>query len=63
MGSATQPRPAIGRIEVSEGDGAPDARRGGPVEQVFRENAELRREVRRLQAENQMLRDRAGGAA
>ena len=59
MGGKTPSRPAIGRIEVSEGDGAPDARRGGPVEQVFRENAELRR----LQAENQMLRDRAGGAA
>lgn len=56
-------RPVIGRIEVSEGDVATDVRRGGPVEQVFRENAELRREVRRLQAENQMLRDRAGGAA
>ena len=63
MGNLTASRPAIGRIVVSEGDGAPDARRGGPVEQVFRENAELRREVRRLQAENQMLRDRAGGAA
>ena len=63
MVGRTPSRPAIGRIEVSEGDGAPDARRGGPVEQVFRENAELRREVRRLQAENQMLRDRAGGAA
>lgn len=63
MGNLTASRPTIGRIEVSEGDGAPDARRGGPVEQVFRENAELRREVRRLQAENQMLRDRAGGAA
>ena len=63
MGNLTASRPVIGRIEVSEGDGAPDARRGGPVEQVFRENAELRREVRRLQAENQMLRDRAGGAA
>lgn len=63
MGNLTASRSAIGRIEVSEGDGAPDARRGGPVEQVFRENAELRREVRRLQAENQMLRDRAGGAA
>lgn len=63
MGNLTASRLAIGRIEVSEGDGAPDARRGGPVEQVFRENAELRREVRRLQAENQMLRDRAGGAA
>lgn len=43
MGNLTASRPAIGRIEVSEGDGAPD--------------------VRRLQAENQMLRDRAGGAA
>ena len=63
MGGKTPSRPAIGRIEVSEGDGAPDARRGGPVEQVFRENAELRREVRRLRAENQILRDRAGGAA
>ena len=63
MGGKTPSRPAIGRIEVSEGGVAPDARRGGPVEQVFRENAELRREVRRLQAENQMLRDRAGGAA
>lgn len=63
MGSATPSRPAIGRIEVSEGDGAPRVQTGGPVEQVFRENAELRREVRRLQAENQMLRDRAGGAA
>ena len=63
MGNLAASRPAFGRIEVSEGDGAPDARRGGPVEQVFRENAELRREVRRLQAENQMLRDRAGGAA
>lgn len=59
MGGKTPSRPAIGRIEVSEGDAAPDVRRGGPVEQVFRENAELRR----LQAENQMLRDRAGGAA
>ena len=39
MGNLTASRPAIGRIEVSEGDGAPDARRGGPVEQVFRENA------------------------
>lgn len=63
MAKQATSRPAIGRIEVSEGDGAPDSRRGGPVEQVFRENAELRREVRRLQAENQMLRDRAGGAA
>lgn len=63
MGNLTASRPAIGRIEVSEGPAAPDVRRGGPVEQVFRENAELRREVRRLQAENQMLRDRAGGAA
>lgn len=63
MGGKTPSRPAIGRIEVSEGAAAPDVRRGGPVEQVFRENAELRREVRRLQAENQMLRDRAGGAA
>lgn len=59
MAKQTPSRPAIGRIEVSEGDAAPDVRRGGPVEQVFRENAELRR----LQAENQMLRDRAGGAA
>lgn len=63
MAKQATSRPAIGRIEVSEGDAAPDSRRGGPVEQVFRENAELRREVRRLQAENQMLRDRAGGAA
>lgn len=56
-------RQAVGRVEVSARDGAEAACKGGPVAAVFRENAELRREVRRLRAEVQMLRDGVRGAA
>ena len=56
-------RQAVGRVAVSERDGGAGPLKGGPLAAVFRENAELRREVRRLRAEVQMLRDGAGGAA